>query len=188
MNSQRTPEPVRPACNLSSGQSLGELINHIVVQHHAYLQRELPQLNWLAQQCAGQPSQSCDRFNHVHVVLAELTEELVQHMHKEEVVLFPWIQRLELGNRAAAHCGTIAMPIQVMVHEHDFANDALSRLRELTNDFTTQADSSAEYQALVAGLAALEADLHQHIHEENDILFPRAQELESTSSPERNLA
>ena len=161
-------------------RSLGELIDHIVQQHHAYLRRELPQLNHAAQQCDSVSSASSRAPAALAGILRALTDELLQHMHKEELVLFPWILRLgSSANIGDACCGMIGAPIQVMEHEHAFANEVLSRLRHLTSNFTALDKSSEGYRSLMAGLSALDADLQEHIHEENDILFPRALELES---------
>jgi regulator of cell morphogenesis and NO signaling len=164
-----------------SQRSLGALIDHIVQQHHAYLRRELPRLNRAAQQCEAASPASMPTLAALRGVLHALTDELMQHMHKEEMVLFPWIRQLTNsgpGKIGAAHCGTIGAPIQVMEHEHAFANDALARLRQLTDSYTPN-NCTDDFRAVLAGLSALDADLQEHIHEENDILFPRALELES---------
>jgi regulator of cell morphogenesis and NO signaling len=79
----------------------------------------------------------------------------------------------------AAHCGSVQNPINVMEHEHDAAGAALERMRMLTNEFTPPEDGCNTYRAMLDGLAELEADLHLHIHKENNILFPRAIAVES---------
>src|SRR5262245_53154061 len=155
--------------------SLSALIDHIARKHHAYLRTELVALGQLAVRCEAESAHGPQNARDLRQILAALTEELVHHMHKEECVLFPWIRQLEqnCSNRMACG-GTVAAPIHVMREEHEFANQALSRLRWLTADFTPAVGSSDTYRCLVAGLAALDVDLRQHIHEENDILFPRA--------------
>jgi regulator of cell morphogenesis and NO signaling len=102
---------------------------------------------------------------------------------KEEQILFPYIERM-----AAAHLrrepippaffGTVERPIANMVADHDDAGTLLADLRRLTNDYTPPAGACPTFGALYQGLAAFEADLHQHIHLENNILFPRAIEME----------
>jgi regulator of cell morphogenesis and NO signaling len=99
-------------------------------------------------------------------VFTELQQELDAHMAKEEQVLFPLIR----AGRGAMAGG----PVEVMEHEHDDAGAALRRLRELTDDFQAPAEACTTWRALWHGLETLEADMHQHIHLENNILFPRA--------------
>jgi regulator of cell morphogenesis and NO signaling len=95
-----------------------------------------------------------------------LKAELMQHMMKEEAILFPMIRRGQ---------GSMALRlISVMEAEHSSAGDALARLRELTNEYRAPADACNTWRALWLGLGALEDALHQHIHLENNILFPRA--------------
>jgi regulator of cell morphogenesis and NO signaling len=105
-------------------------------------------------------------------------------MLKEETVLFPIIARLEPASEVAQfHRVSVINPIRVMEHEHDDAGTALARLRALSGDYTPPADACRTYRALLEGLAELEADLHVHIHEENNILFPRACAAAEVSRP-----
>ena len=111
---------------------------------------------------------------------ARLHNELDLHLLKEERVLFPLVKQLEAAHQMIAmHCGSVANPIRVMEHEHDDAGTALRQIRDLTRDFQVPADGCSSWKALCHGLAALETDLHLHIHKENNILFPRAAELEA---------
>jgi regulator of cell morphogenesis and NO signaling len=118
-------------------------------------------------------------------VFLDLWEELDGHMHKEEVVLFPCIERLESAATGGQPLpplpfGTIGNPIAVMESEHDSVGRALRQLREITSDYRLPDYACATYRALFDGFRELEADLHQHIHLENNILFPRAAGLEKT--------
>ena len=76
--------------------------------------------------------------------------------------------------------GTVQCPIKMMEHEHDQAGAALRKLRDLTNGYRIPEDACTTYRALLTGLAELETDLHEHIHKENNILFPRAAKLEAS--------
>ena len=101
------------------------------------------------------------------------------HLMKEENILFPYIIRMEAtiqSGRPAARppFGSVGNPIHMMMMEHDSAGDALRELRRLTNDYAAPADACISYQTLYRALLDFEADLHQHIHLENNILFPRA--------------
>jgi regulator of cell morphogenesis and NO signaling len=101
-------------------------------------------------------------------------------MVREEQVLFPMCRALEtVGARPKFHCGSVTNPIRVMTQEHEDAGHALAAIRELSNDFTPPADACNTYRALLEGLAELERDMHQHVHEENNILFPRAVAVEA---------
>ena len=105
-------------------------------------------------------------FNELNSVFLQMKAELDQHMIKEEQILFPMILS---GQGAMAHG-----PITVMEREHESAGDALRRLRELTSDYTVPEEACNTWRALWHGLAELETALHEHIHLENNILFPRA--------------
>ncbi len=159
--------------------SLAELSANIVDTHHAYLRRELPRLAQMTAKVREVHEARHPELQEVQEVYVGLRAELELHMMKEEQVLFPLIRTMEAnGVVAAAHCGSVRNPIRVMEHEHDTAGTALLRLRTLTNGYAAPADGCNTYRALVSGLAELEADLHKHIHKENNILFPRAVVLE----------
>jgi regulator of cell morphogenesis and NO signaling len=116
-----------------------------------------------------------------------LATELMQHMHKEEMILFPAINRLEEARRQGsppppAPGGTLNNPIRMMEHEHDNAGAALKAMREATSDYTLPAGACVTFGALYSQLEEMEADLHHHIHLENNILFPRAAELEKQAA------
>ena len=119
----------------------------------------------------------------LETIFLELKRELLLHMMKEEEVLFPYVRQLELAGdnksaRPASCFGTVQNPIRMMMMEHDAAGDMLRQLRELSNNFAPPADACVSYQTLYHALENLEQDLHQHIHLENNILFPRAIEME----------
>ncbi len=149
------------------------LIDHIVTRHHSYLREELPRLaSWIAAVRRAHGERDGVLLEQLDAAFTAMKDELDQHIRKEEVVLFPAILRSE---------GWIAQPIAMMEHEHDSAGRALDELRRLTGNYQQPAHACATYRALYAGLAALEADLHLHIHLENNILFPRAKAETSRS-------
>jgi regulator of cell morphogenesis and NO signaling len=159
------------------GASAGmvELIDHIVATHHAYLRRNLPRLAALAAQVFAAHGSRHPELQELCDVFDSLRQELTFHTLKEEKVLFPIIARLEAATEMPQfHCGSVMNPILVMEHEHDAAGAAVARLRALTGGYTPPADACRTYRALLDGMAELEADLRLHIHEENNILFPRA--------------
>jgi regulator of cell morphogenesis and NO signaling len=116
----------------------------------------------------------------------QLDEELMQHLAKEEAILFPYIagleQALTAGTSKPHGCfGTVANPIAMMTQEHDAAGGLIAEIRRLSGNFTTPEDACPTFHAFYDGLREFEQDLHHHIHLENNILFPRAIELETSS-------
>jgi regulator of cell morphogenesis and NO signaling len=150
------------------------LARYIVETHHTFLNRELPRLREMAERVidahgAGAPS--LDRLLQVYV---GLEEELHSHMMKEERILFPAVAALVSGQSGPL---PLDGPIACMIHEHSGATNALDELRRLSNYFQPPAGACNTYRALFAGLRELDADLRHHIHLENDILFPAAEQL-----------
>ena len=149
------------------GVPLDDLIGHILAAYHVPLQEELPRLEAMARKVVDvHRDKRPEMLPELLAVYAGMKEELEQHMAKEEQILFPMIQR----GRGAMALG----PISVMEQEHASAGRALQRLRELTGDYTVPEEACNTWRALWHGLADLERSLHQHIHLENNILFPRA--------------
>jgi regulator of cell morphogenesis and NO signaling len=165
--------------------SLTELIGHILQTHHEYLKLNLPALSRrLAKVAEVHGSKDPQRLQEMAEVYGAMRVELEDHMHKEEVILFPFIERYDYAASQGLPLppvpfGTIANPIRVMEREHSSAGGALARLRELTAGYTLPDWACDTVRALWRGLEELEADLHLHIHLENNILFPRAIAMES---------
>jgi len=156
--------------------SLPEMADYIVAVHHAFLRHELPRLDELARKVLRVHGETHPELGQIKEIFCALEAELIDHLAKEEQILFPAIQALARAETPALHCG-LEGPIAQMIHEHDGAGAALHRLRELSGDFTPPESACSSYRALFAGLAELEADLHRHIHLENSVLFPRAKAL-----------
>ena len=164
----------------ATAMSLAALADHIEQTHHTYLKTELPELVEKAERVAAKHGWRDARLADVAATTRKLAEEMFHHMAKEERILFPLVRALEQGaGGASAHCGSIANPIRQMESEHDSAGGAVAQLREFTNGFAAKPDDCNTHRALLAGLAQLEADLHLHVHKENNVLFPRALALEA---------
>ena len=162
-----------------SAESLTNLCDHIEQAHHAYLKTELPRLTQIVEKVASVHGKKFPELLELRSVFASLRAELEPHMFKEERILFPAIRQLEQSpSRPDFPFGTVANPIRMMEHEHDDAGNALKRIREITADFVVPDHACNTWRVMLDGLEGLEADLHQHIHKENNILFPRAQRLE----------
>jgi regulator of cell morphogenesis and NO signaling len=162
--------------------TLTELADHIVETHHGFLTTELPRITGLTEKVNHAHGDRRPELAKVVSTFKLMREELESHMAKEEQILFPAIRLLESESSLPAFpFGSVANPISMMEHEHDDAGNALRRLRELTEDFTPPADACPTYRVMLESLENLEQDLHLHIHKENNILFPRAKELEATA-------
>jgi regulator of cell morphogenesis and NO signaling len=168
-------------------ESLANLARHIVVTHHAYVTREVPRLNELAGKVVSRHGDTREELSRIQAKLAELGEELIDHQGKEEVVLFPYIGKLERfasgdGAKPRSCFGTIDHPIKMMTQDHDYAGSLMAEIRGLSKDYTPPAGACPTYLAFYTGLREFEQDLHQHIHLENNILFPHAIALEASAA------
>jgi len=161
---------------------LAELADHIVSAHHEYLREELPRLDLMTEKVSRVHGDKDERLFRMRQAFVDLKAELDPHMIKEEKVLFPFVRQLEASShRQLLHSGSIADPIRQMESEHDQAGDALAILHESTDAYTLPDWACNTYRALLDSLARLEADMHQHIHKENNVLFPKAIRLEQSN-------
>lgn len=165
-----------------AGLSLSALADHIEQTHHAYVRAELPRLVEMAARVTRKHAWRDRRLPEVLATVEALAAELFSHLEKEERILFPLVRQIDAGAAADAHGGSIANPIRQMESEHDHAGRALASLRALTDDFRPDEAACNTQRALLAGLEAFEADLHRHVHKENNILFPRAMARASASA------
>ena len=166
-------------------EPLGALCRHIVSAHHDYVRSELPRLGLFAQKVVARHGSDRSELPQIQQLVGAVGEELLQHLSKEEVVLFPYIRNLEeslatCGPRSLGCFGTVRNPIRVMMAEHDAAGALLSQIRELSSDYTPPEGACPTYRGFYQALSEFERDLHQHVHLENNILFPRAIELEES--------
>lgn len=159
--------------------SLKELIDHIVTRYHRPLSEELPRLSQLIEKVARVHGSNHPEMIQLANVFKQFRAELELHMQKEELILFPGIAGIEAGGSEKSFgCGGgVEHPIQVMTMEHDDAGEALAKMRRLTNNYTPPADACNTFKVLLHSLAKLELDTHQHVHKENNILFPRTIEI-----------
>lgn len=164
---------------------LSQLADHILEKHHTFLKEQLPRLDRLltkTQQAHG--AQHGDTLDGVRRVYDGLRFELDSHLMKEEQILFPAIKAIDAfmsgqGARPVIHCGSIVNPIQQMEIEHVSAGNALVELRQITDNYRLPADACETFAAVYDGLKDMESDLHEHIHLENNILYPKSIALEA---------
>lgn len=167
-----------------NGEPLSELIRHIKTTHHKYTREETVRLAALLQKVCSVHGKNHGELFKIREIFAGLAQELTTHLMKEEMVLFPYIERMEEAviqkePVLPSPFGTVQNPVAMLEHEHDSAGAALRSIRKASADYAPPADACVSYQTLYKALAAFEADLHQHIHLENNILFPRAIEMET---------
>jgi regulator of cell morphogenesis and NO signaling len=166
---------------------LETICRRIVEKHHAYIRAELPRLGALAQKVVSRHGRTHPELAHIQQLIVALGDELLQHLSKEEMVLFPYITSLErnlasCGPRPLGCFGAVRNPIRMMIAEHDAAGDAMARMRELSGGFTAPEGACPTYRGFYQALSEFEKDLHQHVHLENNILFPRAIELDESNA------
>lgn len=159
------------------------LADYILNKHHKYIENAHPMLNEFSNKVARVHGSRHPEVVEIAEYYAAIADELTQHMHKEEVILFPYIKELAVAKRNGTTMsrppfGTIQNPINMMEEEHVSAGGLLDKIKELSNDFTPPEDACSSYRVLFSKLQEYELDLHQHIHLENNILFKKAIELE----------
>ncbi|HUF05676.1 MAG TPA: iron-sulfur cluster repair di-iron protein [Aridibacter sp.] len=166
---------------------MAALIDHILEKHHVYTKDELRQLAPLMDKVANRHGESHTELLILKSLVLTLFQDLASHMAKEEAILFPYLRDLLKRQGAMSSSspafGTVRNPLRVMIAEHDRAGELLRQMRKTSADYELPEGVCPSYTALYTRLEALEADLHQHIHLENNILFPKALELESKIYP-----
>jgi regulator of cell morphogenesis and NO signaling len=164
-------------------EPLSELIAHIKNTHHKYTREEIVRLYALLEKVCSVHGKNHPELVGIRDIFLGLSQELTTHLMKEEMVLFPYIIRMEEAVLQKepilpAPFGTVKNPVAMMEHEHDSAGDALRAMRQASHGYAPPADACVSYQTLYRAMAVFESDLHQHIHLENNILFPRAIAME----------
>jgi regulator of cell morphogenesis and NO signaling len=164
-------------------EPMADLISHIKTTHHKYTRDEMARLVPLFDKVCSVHGQNHPELQQVRASFRGLVQELTTHMMKEEMVLFPYIVRMEEAfiqkePVLPSPFGSVQNPVSMMEHEHDSAGNALRAMREASSGYTAPTEACISYQTLYKALADFETDLHQHIHLENNILFPRAIAME----------
>lgn len=176
--------------NISAGRplpynewSLDFLADYIVNTHHSYVRKNLPDIMEYAQKVMKAHGSRHPELSRIYLLVEDVNAELTAHLIKEEKILFPYIKELVAAKKNtqllhAANFGSVQNPINMMEHEHEMVGKNLAEIRKLSNNYTLPQDTCASYSLLYRMLDEFENDLHIHIHLENNILFPKAIELE----------
>lgn len=155
--------------------SLSELCDHIEEAHHGYLEEELPRLDFMTRKVAAVHGDHEPRLLEVRRVFESFSAEIIPHTKEEHDTVFPAIRRLESSNRGkSAVAAELEASIEKLEAEHDKAGAALAQFKVLTDSYTPPDWACNTFRALYDGLAQLEKNMHQHVHKENNVLFPRA--------------
>ncbi len=159
------------------------LTDYIEKKHHRYVEKTIPVLNEYLEKL-------CIRHGVAHPELFEIKEEfklagaeLAMHMKKEELMVFPAIRKMVRAKKDASPLmkfkfDTIQSPIQVMMEDHIDEGERFQKIRTLSNDYTPPVNACDTFHVAFSLLKEFEADLHEHIHLENNMLFPKSEQLE----------
>jgi regulator of cell morphogenesis and NO signaling len=177
---QNGAPPVDPA-----SMSLEKLVQYIVRRHHRVVLQELPRLAALAHKLATKHGERAPELIAIDRLMDDLKGEMIAHLESEESVLFPYVVHLDqdLGEAPPATSvgfRRVSQPVRMMMNEHESALRIVAELHGLTNEFTAPAWACATHVSFHTGLRAFEKDLKQHIHLEDDVLFPRAVDMEDS--------
>ena len=154
--------------------SLGQLCDHIEQVHHGYLSVELPRLDFMTRKVAAVHGDHEPRLQEMRRVFETFQTEMASHTREENDVVFPAIRRLEATNGDKSSAAMLKGAVEKLESEHENAGAALERFRELSDGHTPPDWACNTFRALYDSLAELETNMHQHVHKENNVLFPRA--------------
>lgn len=159
------------------------LADYIYNQHHLYYYNELPIIKGLITKVTQHHGSNHPELNYLYQAFSKLVEELDTHFMREEKVVFPFIKALVQAKRSGNpdmlnSQPSLTEPIQIMEEDHEAAGEILDAMQKVSNNYAAPADACNSYQFLYKKLKELDEDLHQHIHLENNILFPKALKLE----------
>ncbi|MGH2552384.1 MAG: hemerythrin domain-containing protein, partial [Chitinophagaceae bacterium] len=167
--------------------SLSQLSEYIVMTHHSYVKKEMPQILSYLKKVADKHGARHPEMLKVYELFAAVMEEMGFHMQKEELILFPRIREVETlvaqGTDIRISQNYILSPISLMEQEHDHAGEMLAEINTLTSNYTPPSDACTTFRLSLAALQTFEMDLHRHVHLENNILFPKAMKLFGTPPP-----
>lgn len=173
----------RPDSEYLNNLDLNEICSYIVKRHHAYVRENIPFLKKNFEKLFKVHGEQYPELLKIIELLNVFTEDFTMHMQKEEIMLFPYIQRLESAKKAnsplpKAQFGSVSNPIGMMVAEHQDEGERFDEIVRLSKNYQLPDDACSTYEVTFNQLRDFENDLHHHIHLENNILFPKAIELE----------
>jgi regulator of cell morphogenesis and NO signaling len=181
LESANVPEELEPPVDIAPYQAMPllELVDHIEHTHHARLRQMLPRLVTMTEAAAAaHPAE--ERLAELREEICRMAAELEAHLRHEEEALFPMVRDLETrGAITPTRCGSaLGGPIACMENEHDMAVRGLHALRRLTENYAAALPANAAWAGMLEELAEFDRDLRIHMYKENEVLFPRALDLQ----------
>ncbi|MGD9563052.1 MAG: iron-sulfur cluster repair di-iron protein [Pyrinomonadaceae bacterium] len=172
---------------LPERKNASDLIKYIIDKHHVFTREQIVRLSALMERVCGKHLQQHAELGDLRQAFATLCNDLVFHLKKEETVLFPYIMELEKARiesrpATAAPFGSVNDSARSLRWEHEEASNILRKMRRISFEYALPEDACPSFQALYFGLQELEKDLHQHIHLENNVLFPLAAKMEGETA------
>ena len=181
-------EQIDPDSQYINGLSLEELSNYIIKRHHSYVRESIPAIKKNLEKICQVHGEHHPELFEINRLFTETSGNLIMHMQKEELMLFPFIRRLEIsfGNGSPlpqSPFGPVSNPISAMLAEHQAEGDRFDQISKLTANYSIPEDACITYEITMKQVRDFENDLHRHIHLENNILFPKSIELEKNLTP-----
>jgi len=176
----QAPDPDRSP---PADASLSELADHVEATHHEYLRDELPELGELVSTVARVHGDGHPELADVEAVYEELAAEMRDHIDEEETELFPLVRTIDRGESLGrAEERHLREAVEAFEADHEATADSLDRIVELTDGYDVPEDACPSYRSMLRRLERLERDTHLHVHAENNLLFPRAEEALSATA------
>lgn len=162
------------------------LADYIEKKHHRYVETKIMEIQPFLAKIVRVHGEKHPELAEIEKLFNESAGELTKHMKKEELILFPFIRKMVAAKQKeesipTPHFGSVENPIDMMNHEHTIEGERFRQIAELSNNYTPPADGCNTYRVTFAMIQEFEDDLHLHIHLENNILFPKAIEMERAS-------
>lgn len=159
------------------------LVDYIINNHHSYVLNSVSTIEHHLAKVVSAHGERHPELAKIQGLFADLKDELLNHMQKEEKMLFPYIKKMHMAFRNTLEMpippfGTVGNPIKMMEDEHESAGNLMKLINTLSNGYSAPKDACGTYKVLYGELKEFENDLHMHVHLENNILFPKAAELE----------
>jgi len=174
-----------PDTDFINNLELSDLSDYIVNRHHEYIRKNIPFLKFNVDKIARVHGGNHPELVAVRDLFHESADDLTMHLQKEELMLFPYIKKMEQakkedGQRPESVFGSVTSPISAMMDDHQHEGERFEKISELTQNYQVPEDGCTTYEVTLKQLADFEKDLHRHIHLENNILFVKAKQLEES--------
>ncbi len=162
--------------------SLELQVDYVIKYHHHNIRHKGPQLLALVESVTQKEAANTPSLRAVYELFRESLDDLLQHLHKEDQILYPAIYRLARREHTEMEScfPSIAMPIKVMMQEHEIEAEIFKQITQLTDHYQAPQEADSDYQMMLQSLASFERDLQEHIHLENNLIFPKAIEVEKS--------